>query len=311
MKRFFDYLVYLLALVVLQVLKHMPRDTAYRFTRRGAKLFYWLSPWHRTIIHRNLVLAMPHLTREEAKNIAIHTFWNICLVAIELIRLPRLKNMSPEELSEVVQMPKEVLGQIRELIARGKGLLYLTGHFGVWELLANTNPLIIKGPPLSIVVRPLDNPYLDRLVTKYRTYLGNRLLAKKNSVRDILAALRRRESVAVLLDQNVCREEGVFVDLFGMPACTSSGLAMLAMRTGAPVLPVGLFYNETSKVHTVHLEPEVPIVKTGDRETDLRVNTAAFTKALESMTRKHPEQWLWAHRRWKTRPTDDRSKVYA
>ncbi len=243
LKHLFDFPVYLLAAGGLKLLGIIPRRTAYALTTCLAKWFYWILPAYRKVILTNLGIAMPDLSKKKARDIVLSTFSNIGRVAIELGRVPKLKDKSPQELSGLFILPTDVENQIRRLLARGKGLLYLTGHFGVWELLPNVHACILPDIPLSIVVRPLDNPGMDRLVNGYRTSLGNRLIPKKNSLRQITEALGRNEAVGILLDQNVCWEEGVFVDFFGRLACTNFGLAALALRTGSPVLPVGLFYD--------------------------------------------------------------------
>ncbi len=311
LNRVFDYMIFAAAAIALKALSLLPRRAAYALVGGAAKLCTRVFPWQRNIILTNLGVALPDLSQAQARAIVVNTFSNIGRVAYELGRLPRLKGKRLEDITDLVCVSDEVLVRIRALLARGKGLLYLTGHLGVWELLPNLHALAFPNNPLSIVVRPLDNPPLDRLVNSYRQCLGNRLIPKKNSIREILAALARGETVGILLDQNVCRAEGVFVDFFGKPACTNFGLAALALRTGTPVLPIGLFYDDKSRVYRVHIEPEVPIARTKDKAQDLRANTAAFTQALETMIRKHPDQWLWVHRRWKTRPADREEKIYA
>ncbi len=310
MKRNSDYFVYALSAGIMRLVAAIPRGLALASATGLAKLFYWLSPWHRNIVFANLRVAMPTISYATARQLATQTFCNIARVGVEISRLPLLKNKTPAEVSEIFTMSEEVAGTIRRLHARGKGLLYLTGHFGLWELLPNVHATYFKNIPLSIVVRPLDNPWLDKLVERYRSCLGNRMIPKKNSLRQIMSALNAGGAVGILLDQNVCRQEGVFVDFFGKQACTNFGLAALALRTDSPVLPVGLFYDAAAKVHRVLIEPEIELTRTGNKAEDIRANTAAFTKAIETMICKHPYQWLWVHRRWKTRPTDNDAKVY-
>ncbi len=310
MKRVLDYIVYALSAGIMRLLALLPRRCGLALATGLAKGFYWLSPWHRNIVFANLLVAMPTISQAKAKHIAMETFGNIARVGVELSRLPLLINKSPTDFAEIFSMSEEVIGTIRRLHARGKGLLYLTGHFGVWELLPNVYATYVKDIPLSVVVRPLDNPWLDKLVERYRSCLGNQMIPKKNSLRQIMEALAAGGAVGILLDQNVCRQEGVFVDFFGKMACTNFGLAALALRTESPVLPIGLFYDEAARVHRIEMEPEIMLTRTGNKAEDLRANTATFTKALETMIRKHPDQWLWVHRRWKTRPTDNDAKVY-
>jgi KDO2-lipid IV(A) lauroyltransferase len=142
--------------------------------------------------------------------------------------------------------------------------LFLTGHLGAWELSAFAHSL--QGHPLSIVMRSLDNPYVDALIQRYRTMHGNRTVDKDDFVRGLLQAMRAGQTVGILMDTNMTPPQGVFVDFFGIPACTASGLARIALRTNAAA------------------------------------NTAKFTKIIEAFVRRYPDQWLWVHRRWKTRP---------
>ncbi len=303
--------VYLLAATALRVLGFIPRDAAYRLSLVLGRMAYALFPKFRRVVQANLAIAMPQCNPGQIRDIAINTFANMCKVAVEFSRARRLEGKRLGDAADFIEVPPEVPAKIRELLARGKGLLYLTGHFGVWELLPSVHALTLPDVPLSIVVRPLDNPWMDRMVGRYRSLLGNRMIPKKNSIREIFAALHRNEAVGILLDQNVCREEGVFVDFFGKPACTNFGLAAVALKTGSPVLPIGLFYDDKRRLHRVHMLDEIPFVKTGDKAADLRSHTAAYTAALEQMVRQFPYQWLWAHCRWKTRPKEAPEKVYA
>ncbi len=310
LQRGLDYVVYILARGALVIIRHLPRRFSYSMARGLAQAAFWLFPKHRDIILTNLLVAMPNIPRDQAKHVVLNTFTNIGRVAVELSRVPLLKGKIRADSTGLFHVSENVITTVRGLLSRGKGLLYLTAHFGVWELLPSVHALVLPDVPLSIVVRPLDNPWLDQLVNGLRSTLGIRMLPKKNSIREILAALGRNEAVGILLDQNVCREEGVFVDFFGKDACTNFGLAAVALRTGTPVLPIGLFYDEAAGVHRVAMESEVPLIRTGNKAQDIQHNTAAFTRALETMIRKYPDQWLWVHRRWKTRPVDQAEKIY-
>jgi KDO2-lipid IV(A) lauroyltransferase len=152
-----------------------------------------------------------------------------------------------------------------------------------------------------VVVRPLDNPALDRVAARLRIRSGAELIDKRRALPGVLSALRREWMAAILLDQNASRREGVFVPFFDVPASTSKGLALLAFKTGAPVVPV-FIHREPDGRHRVIVDPVVPLSRTGDRERDLVEATALFTRIIEAKVRRWPEQWFWVHRRWKTRP---------
>ena len=182
----------------------------------------------------------------------------------------------------------------------GKGVLFLTGHVGAWELSAFAHSL--QGHPLSIVMRSLDNPYVDALIQSYRTMHGNRTVEKDDFVRGLLAAMRAGETVGILMDTNMTPPQGVFVDFFGIPACTASGLARIALRTDAAVVPGFTIWDSKLRKYILRFDSAVELVRTGDDQADIVANTAKFTKVIEDYVRRYPDQWLWVHRRWKTRP---------
>lgn len=186
----------------------------------------------------------------------------------------------------------------------GKGVLFLTGHMSAWELAPFAHALY--GYPLHFLVRRLDNARVDALVNRYRCLSGNTPIDKSQSARVILSVLASGGTVGVLIDQNTSLEEGVFVNFFGVPACTTTGLARIALRTGAAVVPGFVYWDEGIRKYRLRFEPAIEPVRTGDEEMDIRENTARFTKAAEDYARRHPEQWLWVHKRWKTRPPGEK-----
>jgi KDO2-lipid IV(A) lauroyltransferase len=187
---------------------------------------------------------------------------------------------------------------------RGKGVLFLTGHTGAWELAPFAQALY--GNPLHFLVRPLDNERVDRLVSDYRCLSGNRPIDKNNSARAMLKILREGGTVGILMDHNTSREEGVFVDFFGVPACTTTGLARVALHTDAAVVPGFLHWDAALRKYRLRLHPTIELVRTGNEEADIRENTARFTQAIEQFARQYPDQWLWVHKRWKTRPPGEK-----
>jgi KDO2-lipid IV(A) lauroyltransferase len=156
-------------------------------------------------------------------------------------------------------------------------------------------------------MRSLDNPYVDALIQRYRTMHGNRTVDKNDFVRGLLSAMKAGETVGILMDTNMTPPQGVFVDFFGIPACTASGLARIALRTDAAVVPGFTVWDKTLRKYVLHFEPAIQLVRTADNESDIVANTAKFTNVLENIIRRYPDQWLWVHRRWKTRPPGEPS----
>jgi len=154
--------------------------------------------------------------------------------------------------------------------------------------------------PLSIVFRPLDFKPMDRFIGAFRTRFGGTLIPKRKSMRHVLRSLRQGDMAVLLMDQNVNWEEGVFADFFGHPACTNKGLALLALKTESPVVPVFLL-REQKGFKAIFL-PEVTLIKTGDKTKDVEANTEQYNRIIESMVRQYPDQWFWVHQRWKTKP---------
>ena len=182
--------------------------------------------------------------------------------------------------------------------ALGKGILVLTAHYGNWELLAASHTLTIF--PLSVVVRPMDDPLMDRVVERFRLRTAVELIAKRQALPEIRDALRRGRMVGILLDQNASRARGVFAPFFGIPASTSKALAVISLRTGAPVVPVFIRRVEGGR-HRVEVQPVIPSPAAGD----VADYTAAFNRSIEAAVRRAPEQWFWMHNRWKTRPRSE------
>jgi KDO2-lipid IV(A) lauroyltransferase len=244
---------------------------------------------------RNLALAFPDMPERERRRLLRGEFISLGRQLAEVCLFPRYtrENVS----STIVYNGFENFGRA---FTRGKGVLFLTGHIGAWELSAFAHSL--NGHPLSIVMRSLDNPYIDRLIQGYRTMHGNRTVDKDDFVRGLLSAMRAGETVGILMDTNMTPPQGVFVDFFGIPACTASGLARLALRTDAAVVPGFTVWDAKLQKYILRFEPALELIRTADNEADIIANTAKFTKAIEQIIRRYPDQWLWVHRRWKTRP---------
>jgi KDO2-lipid IV(A) lauroyltransferase len=248
----------------------------------------------RGIAMGNLRRAYPDKTEHQIIALAQEVFRNLGRILYELCWSTCLQN---GELCRHVKVQGMV--HMRKAYQRGKGILVLTAHFGNWELMPVLGHLI--GYPFSIVYRPLDAKPLEKFLVKTRTRFGGRMIPKKRALRKILRALEQKEMVGLLMDQNVSPHEGVFAPFFDRPACTNKGLALLALKTGAPVIPIFMLRKEDG--FTGLILPEIPLVKTGDREKDLEINTLAYNRAIESLVRQYPEQWFWVHRRWNTQPS--------
>jgi KDO2-lipid IV(A) lauroyltransferase len=255
---------------------------------------HWLLPGRRRVALDNLALVYGDTLSPAARaTIARRCFEHLGVTAVECCRL--FFGPADRLLSRVRGRGTEHIG---EALAKGRGIFFLTGHFGNWELLAATHAL--AGFGLSVVVRPLDNPYLDALIARARERSGLRAIPKRDAVQGVRAALARGECIGLLLDQDAGRG-GVFVPFLGHAASTSRALAVLALKTRAPVVPA-FIHRLPDGGHELVLEPEIPLVITGDLDQDILVNTARFTEAIERHVRAHPEQWFWVHRRWKSRP---------
>ncbi|PWT80996.1 MAG: lipid A biosynthesis acyltransferase, partial [Acidobacteria bacterium] len=189
---------------------------------------------------------------------------------------------------------------VRQAEAKGRGIIFLTGHIGPWEILSFGWSALQY--PISFLVRPLDNPLLEDLVERRRTRFGNRAIDKKSAARQALRLLREGGTLGILSDLNTQEFEGVFVPFFGKLACTTAGIATLALKTDATVIPTWAIWDRSKRRYCFHAAPAVEVVRTGDHKKDIEVNTGRFAAAVEKIVRAYPDQWLWIHKRWKTRP---------
>ncbi len=263
-----------------------------RLGRLAGRIFFLADVKHRRIAMRNLSYAL-EMNPSETRELAINVFENLGKILFEMAWTMRLDEKRFSRHFKIEGLP-----HIRDAYQKGKGVLLLTAHLGNWELLAIIGAMI--GYPLSIIYRPLDFKPLDQFISDCRTRFGGKLIPKRKSMRAVLRSLRQGDMITLLMDQNVDWYEGVFVDFFGHRACTSKGMALMALKTGAPVVPVFLI-REESGFKGLFL-PEVPLIKTGDKTKDVEENTEAYNKIIESVVRQYPEQWFWLHQRWKTRP---------
>ena len=292
-------LEYAAAWPFIKILGLMPRPLARAFAIGIAQGVYLLHFRLRQVGMRNLAMVFPEKSVAERKRILRGVFTSLGRQLAELCQFPRY---TAGNIDEVVVY--DGLENYERAYARGKGVLFLTGHFGGWELSAFAHSL--HGHWLHVVMRPMDNEYLDRLLQSYRTMHGNKTVAKDDFVRGLLAAMKAGETVGILMDTNMTPPQGIFVDFFGIPACTASGLARIALRTNAAVLPGFTIWDEALGKYRLRFDPALELVRTGHLEADIAANTQIFTKVIEDYVRKYPEQWLWVHRRWKTRPEGEK-----
>ena len=284
-----DTLEYWLALAVVESLALAPAPLADWLARAYARLLDLALPRLRRVALANLAMALPELDERARRRIADGVFRSIARLLVAFAHLPRI---GAGNIGQWIRCEGyEHFEQARRL---GRGVLFATAHFGNWELSAFAHALLAA--PMYVVVRPLDNPKIDALVERRRMLSGNHLIPKKEAARGILKALRENQAVGILVDQNASLDEGAFVDFFGVPACAGTGFAKLAAHSGAAVIPGFALWSDEERKYVLRFYP--PLEITGDTARD----TQALHSQLETVIRAYPDQWLWIHRRWKTRP---------
>jgi KDO2-lipid IV(A) lauroyltransferase len=281
-------------------LDRLPEPVAYALGETAGRLAYRLDRRHREIAAGNLAAAFPGQSLPaELDRLVRSVFENLGRTAVDVARSGRLFTAGA---GSTIRF--DGLERLQQASARGRGVLALTAHFGPWELLT---AVVLRYEPFHIVARPLDNPRLDDLLTRLRERGGNQVIRKHEAVQAILQALRRGKTVAILIDQHISEREGVVVPFFGRPASTAAAPALIALRSGAAVLPAGILREPGRGRYRVVIGEEIPVRRSGDLKADLVANTARFNRAIETIIRERPDQWFWVHRRWKTRqPLDPR-----
>jgi len=249
----------------------------------------------RLVAEDNLHAALPELSPLAKGQIVQDVFRNLGRVALALAKAPDWSDRNVRGHVDFVG-----LEHFREGEAKGRGVMLLTAHLGNWELGALAHGAVVG--PIHVMVRPIENPLVDRLVEQRREARGNRVIRKQNAAREVLAVLQRNGTVGILADQNTLPEEAVFVDFFGMSASANRGFARLALHSDAAVIPAFAWWDYESRRHLIEYGPAIELIRTGDTDADVIANTQRFQTALEERIRQHPDQWLWIHRRWKTQP---------
>jgi KDO2-lipid IV(A) lauroyltransferase len=285
---------YCLAVVVVKSLEYPPLPLAHSLGRFYARLLDRAIPRLRHVARQNLALALPELTPQQHVQIADGVFRSIARLLVAFAKLPHIRR---DNLARWIRL--EGSEHFEAARRQARGILFATAHLGNWELSAFAHALLAS--PMNVVVRPLDNPHIDAMVERRRALSGNRPIGKKDFARTILKALAANEAVGILIDQNASPADGVFVDFFGVKACAGAGFAKFAAHSGAAVIPGFALWSDQEQRYVLRFYP--PLTMTGDIGSD----TQALQSKLEEVIRAYPDQWLWIHRRWKTRPEGEES----
>lgn len=290
-----EWVEYAVAWSALKFLGWLPRPLARAVAVMITRVLYTFRLRLRRTAEFNLRLAFPAWSGRERRRAIHNMIRQVGWMAAEFAHFPQYK---PENIERIVVL--EGFENFQAAQRRGKGVLFLTGHMSAWELAPFAHALY--GYPLHFLARPIENARVNALVDRYRCLSGNQPINKNQAARTILSILHGGGTVGILIDHNTSLEEGVFVDFFGVPACTTTGLARFALRTDAAVVPGFLSWDPGINKYRLSFDPMIELARTGDEEGDIRENTARFTRVVEDYIRRHSDQWLWVHKRWKTRP---------
>jgi len=285
--------------LLLKLVQLLPRRLALACGRGLGGLVYLLDGRHRRVALANVAIAFPQASPGEAKAIVRRCYQFFGAYILDMLSLLN-RGLDPARFDDF-----EFAGvEHREAAyAKGKGAIFFSGHYGPWEMMALAHGW--QGYPVGVVVRELDNPYLEALLHRFRTTTGNFIIEKTQAFRPMLKAMRENKGLAILIDQNESSKNRLFVDFFGCPAATTPAVALLKMKTDAALIPVISLPLPGNRYRFTYL-PEVEINRSGDRDRDILAYTQACSTVLEEQIRAHPEYWLWMHRRWKTRPEGER-----
>lgn len=279
--------------ITIAAAKMIPLAVRRWIANRIGGLGYCLSLKHRLIALHNLMRSFPEKPLDEIVAIARASYKSFVLVFAEF---PEILCLDRNNIRKWVSV--RGLEHYEAALREGRGVVLITAHFGNWEMGMAAMALLSRPP--TFVARVLDSAILEEGSVYIRSTVGIGIIHKENAMRPMLRLLKQGEAVKMLIDQNVAAYEGVFINFFGRPACTTSGVALMAMRSGAAVLPV--FTNRMPDgTYLTEIGPKVETVHTGDRRRDVATNTQNYATAIENHIRKYPEQWLWLHQRWKTK----------
>ncbi len=277
----------------------LPRSMAVGVSMGLTSLGYFLAGGLRRVAEKNLSIAFPDLSVGDRKRFAKGAFRNVGRIIGDMSQFPKA---TPESLAKLIEfrIDPELYNEYQRLKAEGRGVIIVSPHLGNWEMLVFG--WAVYDAPMSYLARPLDNAMVEKLTIKLRTKFGNRPINKTNSVMAAARVLRTDGLLGILADVNAHPKEGVFVPFFGLQACTSVGPALLALRTNSAIVPMCAAWDEDEGRYVAVHGPMIVPEDTGDRNKDIETTTAAFTSEVEKLIRRFPDQWLWMHKRWKTRP---------
>lgn len=283
-------------------ISRLPRSVSLALGGWLGILVFWLASEHRKLACEHLQQRLAISDKRRVKTIAKNCFENLGKTVVEFMRFPRL---NPKHLQKYVSF--EGIQHVEAALAQGKGAIILTGHFGNWELLAAS--ICATVAPLTPIARELRSSRLNTLVSSYREKAGYSSIDRDTGVRQALRCLRRNELLGIVADVDTT-VNGVFVDFFGKPAYTPYSPVAFALKTGAAILP-SFIIRQSDGTHRAIIEPPLTLKRCDVKEKELVINTQKFTKIIESYIRKYPEQWIWMHKRWKTRPDTSKTDKYA
>ena len=294
-------LEYRAVLLVRQVLSVLPGRVVRGLGATVGYAFYMLDRPHRRVASTNLAQSFPARTQRERDTITRQMFCHFGRLLFEMLKFSTL---SDQAMRRRVEFEGE--DRARHAYAQGKGVLFFTGHFGFWELHAIVHGLQLQ--PIGVLARALDNPHLNRLLEELRSRTGNTVIYRQGAVRRVLKTLNAGEGVAMLIDQHMHSPDAIWVDFFERPAATTSTLAALALRTGAPVVPVFALPVAGGRYRMIYEHAVEP--PDADAPEAIREFTQRCTDVLEMYVRRNPELWLWMHRRWRDAPVADVRGMY-
>lgn len=285
-------LEYLIVIAVGQLVRRMPRRFVRPCGTALGRVFYAVDRAHRRIALANVEAAFPGRRPDERRAIVRGVFAHFGRLLVELLKFSTL---SSAEMREAVEFEGDE--RVRQAHALGRGTLFFTGHFGFWEVHAMAHGLHLY--PMAVLARALDNPHLNSLLERVRLTTGNSVIYRRGAIRRVLRALAANQGVGLLIDQHIQPPEAIYVDFFDRPAATTAALAALALRTGAPVIPLFALPLPNGRYRLVYEHPVEP--PANDGPDAIREFTQRCTDVLEMYVRRHPDLWLWMHRRWRVR----------
>jgi KDO2-lipid IV(A) lauroyltransferase len=276
----------------MSALRVLPRPLANGLARATMATLDLVLPKLRHVARINLAFALPEATKAQRERVIDGVFFSLARLLLSIARFP---DLNARNISEWISY--EGLEHYQRAKQAGRGILVATAHLGNWELSAFAHALMTE--PMNVMVRPLDNPLLDRLIESRRTLSGNHVIFKRDAARLVIKTLKNNEAVGILIDQNTSASEGVFINFFGRLACAGSGFVKLAHHSGAAVIPGFALWDESARRYVLRFYPAIELSGNVQRDTQ------KIHSVVEGVIREHPDQWMWIHRRWKTRPNGE------